>query len=85
MYQAVEILCCLRAMFVLTQNPTQSSNIQQDFEHCRECFSGFYVKHIQKHLETLASFLYKINVFFYKNSFLKVVATTLVNPHFTSE
>ena len=41
---------------------TKSSNIQQDFEHCRECFSGFYVKHIQKHLETLASFLCKINV-----------------------
>ena len=64
-------MCCLRAMFVLTQNPTQSSNIQQDFEHCRECFSGFYVKHIQKYLETLASFLYKINVFFIRIPFLK--------------
>ena len=31
--------------------------MQQDFEHCCERFSGYYVKYIQKHFETLASFL----------------------------
>ena len=31
MYQAVEIMSCLRAVFVLAQNPTQKLNLK--FEH----------------------------------------------------
>ena len=67
MYQTVGTTCCLRAVFVLTSNPTgnwtRNSKTQQDFGRCCERFTLNIFKSTLKNSKV---FLKSV----FKNSFL---------------